>query len=89
MQVDPQTVGNIFGALLVGGYGAVRLISYVKSRRNGNTRCPDPTCNAQVMHTAEAVNKLEKTINRDVFPKINRIAEDLEFIRGWVEAKKG
>ena len=94
MNIDLQTAGNILAVLALGGYGTFRGIRSIR-RRNGTNggapegKCPDPGCQAQVVHTAKEVRELKSKIDDHVFPKINKIAEDVAFIRGRTEDKKG
>jgi len=48
-------------------------------------KCPDPACHAEVQNIAEKVELLEKNQNDVFFPKINRMAEDIAYIKGRID----
>ncbi|MHA1347930.1 MAG: hypothetical protein ACTSO3_16125 [Candidatus Heimdallarchaeaceae archaeon] len=95
MILDPQVLGNIFGALIVGGYSGLKVVTYFKKRNqngvisNTENKCPDPTCHASVESMAENMKEIRNSIQNEIFPKINKTAEDVATIKGWIRGIKG
>lgn len=104
MDFDPNVLGNIGGAILVGGYGAFRLINLLrgKDREEEPKRpeapeqgpvapavaCPDPECKEQLTGEIQELKEDFKKFKADIFPKINRTAEGVARIEGWIEGMK-
>lgn len=76
----------IVGTLVaIGGAVAVlnRLGMLKFSKKNGDGKCPDPGCKEDLGHR---IDKVDRILRDDVFPKLNKVAENVAFIKGRIES---
>lgn len=98
MDFNPQTWGNIGGALLVGGYGAFRLINLLRNKKAPQqpgphshpdpAGCPDPGCQTKLTGEIQDLKEGFNKFKEEIFPKINDTAEGVARIEGWIEGIK-
>jgi hypothetical protein len=84
-QMDNSTwyqAGMLLSGLLAGGGLTAKLMG---KKREG---CQDATCHSKVTNHGKQITELRKNIDTDIFPKINKTAEDVQFIRGWIEGQQ-
>ena len=90
--MDPQTYGNIAGALLVSGYATFRLIKMFNGKKTTqDSTCPDAGCHIQVGQNKDDIVEVKEEVNdfkKDIYPKITQTSEDVSFIKGWIERGK-
>lgn len=51
--------------------------------------CPDPGCHKTVEQIGEDVEHLCEAVEKDIFPKINRTAEAVARIEGYIQGQQG
>jgi len=87
--IDAQTIGNILGGVIIGGYSAMRLLAFFRQKKNDNNpgKCPDSTCHDLVITTAQKTHVHEKQI-AELFKISQHTSADLNFIRGKLSNAK-
>jgi hypothetical protein len=75
-------IGMLFSGLVAGGGLTAK---FLNRKKDG---CQDVSCHDKVLSQGKAINELKKNVNDDIYPKINQTAEDVKYIRGWIDGQK-
>ena len=86
----PEIVWGIvacIGAVTM-GLSKLGLVRISLGRKEG-AHCPDPGCHRSVEQIGDDVEHLCQTVEQDIFPKINRTAEAVARIEGYIQGQAG
>lgn len=74
-------IGGIVGGIMAGtGF----TLKFCKRTPVGDT-CQDISCHKNVKQHGRDISEMKHNINDDIFPKINRTAEDVAYIKGRID----
>lgn len=79
--------GTTIAAIAGGAFGG-RKLPIIRNGKNVVNTCPDPDCHNEVMSTSQAISELKTDFSRfkeDIYPKINKTAEDVSKIEGYLK----
>lgn len=75
-------IGTVIGSIFVGGGAAYK---YLKPKKQDLESCPDSGCHEKVHQHGEDIREMKDSMNNDIFPKINKTAEDVAYIKGRID----
>jgi len=88
--------GEVFGGTVTVSTAIVMVLKrfgflYIGKKSSANS-CPDSTCQQEQKGLVQAqeimqadIAAINATLKKDIFPKLNKTAEDTAFIRGKIE----
>jgi len=85
---DPDVIWGIIAIIGVATMVLNRLGMIKFGKKNNGNRCPEPAFKEKVEQSIKKVDILERKMDEAIFPKINQTAEDVSYIRGWIEAQE-
>ncbi|MBI5844767.1 MAG: hypothetical protein HZB23_08895 [Deltaproteobacteria bacterium] len=86
--MEDQVAGIAAGALAFAsavGLALVKLGVLPLSAPRGGASCPDEDCKKEMVRSMEKLDALENQVFGVIAPKLDRIAEDVAFMRGRLE----
>lgn len=90
--LDTLTAAEIFTGTVT-GLSALGLImkkfGYLHIGKKEES-CPEPGCKGQVQQNRDGIQEIKRKMEKmeaDIFPKINRTAEDVQYIKGLLDGK--
>lgn len=51
--------------------------------------CPDPVCQNNVTRIAEDLSRLKDSVDKELWPRVDEIGNNVSYIRGWIDKNGG